>query len=742
MMKKHVACWYFLFTISALFGHTDTLTPLGHAYLFHTIKKSPILDQHIGRYFDYRGEPILLANMNPNYDSIEKKIIENPSLLDINKAEIRKSSKGIVIEAANRVALWEFNKMVHAYASKNDSLCTLFSLKYELFEQMLIRSLPMQALEKQDGKTVLRPRILTILNPNIAINEKITQLLSLPDYTPHIAFETVQSIDKVIEEYIEEQTKQIYQFLGGQYTTMHNVLVSAGDKTSNEEQHKERQQEETSFWNKGLPRTTGFFPYQLISAPQKENNLHVEKQLYTITDWETVGHNKQTALHFDVWGYNSEKQVMIVIEKHGKSYPLFSSGKTRFLSPDSTFLGQQTFQHIIDELEKGKIAELTEKIEGKNGFDEQIKQHQEEKDATEIKLMKAEKNFSDIGYKTITTSQKPSKKVKKAKKQAVLRGVGADNWEAEPTTKASKKQKKNKQNTIVDLYQKFEWHRIKIKELKKEKQLAQDLRDKYQLKLDQYMQIRGYNWMKYTEKDGLYTFSDSTTFDIHTQDFIFPQSDTPEMFEMKLIAIPDSALAKKADPIMLHASLVDCTKNEDARIQKIISQNFPENKPVKLTNTLFEKQDSVAIRECFEALMQKEKPFIIKAQSLNTNEWDDSNPLSTNPWMSELVIHLKQTIELSVNTFINDWDEIPKINDLNKNILLIQTKNKLSEEQLICGYLTAEVLKKIKNELLVLAGRYLGGEDAKIINERLNQAYKKTSIQNGNQLIPLSSFYF
>src|SRR5690606_28164649 len=100
-------------------------------------------------------------------------------------------------------------------------------------------------------------------------------------------------------------------------------------------------------------------------------------------------------------------------------YHLFGSGETRFLSPDSTFSSGKTFQSIIHELEFDKIAGITEKIEGKRGYDYWIAHYTEKRDETELKIVKSEKSYSDMGYSPVVTSDKASRKVKKNKKNAI-----------------------------------------------------------------------------------------------------------------------------------------------------------------------------------------------------------------------------------------------------------------------------------------------------------------------------------
>lgn len=730
-----------------VFGQNQALTPVERAYLFHIVKKSPILNEHIGRYFEYTGEEVKFANGNINYDSIETVIINDPEILIIRHEEIAKSAKGILAEAANKTAIWELNKMLLAKRTK-DPLFDTYKNRYERFETILMKHMPASVLN--EDRTAPHPRLDNVLNPTLSLDDKVAQLGSFRGMTTEDELQVIQGISTTINEYIEERTKEIFVYLGGEYTTFKNVLTAAGDGSITSGLLDEREKDEKGRWNKGLPKAIGLFPYQvyLTNPASKKEQPKIEPLRYTTTDLKTVGENRVTNLHFDVWGYNASKQTTVVIEKNGKSYHLFGSGETRFLSPDSTFSSGTTFQSIINKLEFGLIADLTEKISGKKGYDYWIEYYTQKKKDTELKIIKAEKSFSDLGYKPITTSDKPSKKVKKAKKRAINAGVGADNWDAEPTTNANKKQKGKEQHSIVSLYQQFDWYKAKIKELEKEKQEAIDLRARYQLKLDEYKRIMGHNWVTYTERDGLYTFADSATFDMYTQEFQFPASDKSEDFEVRLIAIPESALSAQADEVMLHLSLIDSKPNYNARLQLQLVDQFESDK-YDLTGKLFNEKDSVSIRQFFEVLLEKEKNFKIIARGQGIGKWNGAqvvkdirenekpsyseigkeNEVYKRLRLSEVMINIERDIIMEINSFtdpVKSGFNIPKA-----SIESMKAQYKLSNNEILSAYRSAAILKKFKEEISVLAGAYMTREEAKIIIDRFNRQFEKTRISVG-----------
>ena len=147
----------FLFFCSiTVFGQDHvSINPEERAYLFHIVKKSPILDQNIGRYFEYQGELIKFPNGNLNYDSMETVIINQPDKLLIHHSEIAKSTKGIIAEAANKMAIWELNKMLLAKRIKDVDF-QRYEEKYTLFENFLVEKLPLVTLDETGKKPIAR----------------------------------------------------------------------------------------------------------------------------------------------------------------------------------------------------------------------------------------------------------------------------------------------------------------------------------------------------------------------------------------------------------------------------------------------------------------------------------------------------------------------------------------------------------------------------------------------------------
>lgn len=759
-MKKILLYLFFCTSLISIGQINEDLTPEERAYLFHVVKKSPILNNNFGRFFDYQGPEILFPNKSINYDSIELLIINNPELLIVRKEEIAKSPKGLIAEAANKMAVWELNNVLMAKRDEPDDL-KQYKNEYAYFESLLMSKLPPNATKVKNDINQPHPKLHNIMNPSMTLDDKAMQLGAMKFLTINDQLVTLNAINDAINQYVEKRAFEIYQALGGKASSFKNVLVAAGDGSNTEGLLEEREKDERGRWNKGLPKAVGLFPYQLFIEKTEEKKRVTEKiepMRFSTNNFTTAGNNKFTNVHFDVWGYNSEKQTTVVIEKNGLNYHLFGSKDTRFLSPDSSFSEGKTFQSIINDLEFNKIAEINELIYGKKGYDYWIDYNQKKKDATELKIEKKEKEYSDLGYSSITTSKKPSAEVKKMNRKALKNGTNSK--DRLPTTNSSKKERKKLQGSIVGLYNLFEAYKKKIAELEAEKAAAIDLMATYQRKLDIYKQMMGFRWATYTEKDGLYTFEDSTTFDILTQEFQFKPSTNSEPFEVRLIAIPESCLSRLADEVMLHINVMDAEPNYDARINLELVDVFESDK-WELPKSLFQEKDSIALRIFFEGLLDKKIPFEIIARGQGIGKWNgvqtikDEAPkeLSRYPGnasetkmdstflrlrKSEVLIHIDRAIKMEINSFTDPVAS--SINILNEEFSSAMSKYKLSKNDILSAYRTATILNALKSELNLLAGKYLNREEAKIVIDRFNKLWEKTKINVGRTSFKLNNF--
>lgn len=721
-------------------AQVSSLTAEEKAYLFHVVRKSPILESNIGRYFEYKGPDIRFPNKEINYDSIETIIMNQPEVLFIRASEIAKSPKGLLSEAANKMALWELNKTLLAKRMGEKELIA-YQTQYSLFESFLIPLLPAPAFKSEGDRMVPHPKLDNLLNPSLSFEDKKAMIGSFHFLEIDDQLTTLNAMNEAVNLYVAKRTEDFFRGMGGEATVFANVLVAAGDGSSTSGLLEEREKDEKGRWNRGLPKAVGLFPYQIrIKPADKKKKASLESLMFTTNDFKTVGNNRITNLHMDVWGYNAKKQTTVVVEKNGLSYHLFGSGETRFLSPDSNFAQGGTFQGVIDNLKNVKIAKLDEMIYGKRGFDYWIKYNEKRKTELILEIEKNEKAISDLRYSTITTSSK-SKKMEGNK--------------VVDKTNSGKKSRKEKQELLIRQYNELDAVKKKIAELKKQKEEAIDLRAQYQRRLDDYNMAFGMRWATFTEKDGLYTFQDSTTFDIRTQEFQFPPSDKQEEFEIRLISIPYAPLSDQSDEVMLHIHLADARPNYDARLQLNLQDVFASDKWT-LPGSLLKAGDSVAVRQFFEVLADKKVPFSVIARGQGIGKWNgakvvkDRQPEELKAYpggteeeraasrmdttfqrlrRSDVIIDLNRKTVMEINSYTDPVASGLTIT--NPEVLEAMKKYNLSKNQVLSALRTAEILMQLKSELNVLAGTYLDRQTAKIVIDRLNGEIARTKITVG-----------
>lgn len=750
----------FLSAFSTQAQLNEGLTPEERAYLFHVVKKSPILDNNFGRYFDYQGPEITFPNRTINYDSIELLIINTPEHLVIRKEEISKSPKGLIAEASNKMAVWELNKVLLA-KRKNPNNLKQYQNEFDTFESFLQEKLPSNAYRTKDGIALPHPKIYTVLNPSLSLDEKAAMVESMRFLNAQERLELLKAMNFAVNKYVEKRTFEIYLNLGGKAEVFDNVLMAAGDGSGTSGLLEEREKNERGIWNRGLPKAVGLFPYDLMLEKIQEKRRTTEKiepDRYAIRDFKTAGNNRLTNVHMDVWGYNSEKQTTVVIEKNGLSYHLFGSETSRFLSPDSSFSDGTTFQAVINDLKFNKIGKLNEKISGRRGYDYWIDYTIKKKDQTEIKLKKKEMDYSNLGYPPISTSSKPSRKVKKSKRQAIKASSGTFN--GAPTTSSQRSERKKLQDQIVALQGQFDAYKKRIKELEKEKQEAIDLRAKYELRLDHFKILMGQNWASYTEEDGMYVFEDSSTFDYYTQEFQFYPKEISEDFEVRLIAIPESSLSKSADEVMLHVSVMDAAPDYDARINIDLADVF-ESDQWDLPRSLFTPSDSVAVHVFFESLLERKKEFRIIARGQGIGQWNGAKTVKNNEpetlprypgnaaiskmdstflrlRKSEVLVRIDRDILLEVNSYTDPVAS--SIEVTHPAMLAAMEKYGLSKNDILSAYRSATILNTLKTEINQLAGAYLNREEATRVIDRFNKTWRKTRISVGPTSFKLTDF--
>jgi len=712
-----------VFTLSVLGIRTqNTLSGELKAYMYHVVKKSPILDSNIGRYFEYSGPDIRLPNNNINYDSIDILISNFPDYLFIRSSEIAKCSPGIVAELANKTAIWELNKTMLAYLSDDESEKLRFQNHFNKYEKLLVEYLPATQVKTTSSGKTFNPKLKEALNPSISFNIKKDLLEGKPGMHTFIIKEILEAINNAVIHWVQDRTHYIFRALGANTRDFNNILLAGGDGSYTSGMLNEREKDVRGRFGKGLPRAIGFFPYQIKIQADDKGQDKVLPVYFPSVDLFTAGNGRITNLHPDIWGYNDKKQTTLVIEKNKRQYILFGSAETRFLSPDSNFTDNGTFMSIINELEQKHIADLKEKIYGKKGFDFLIAYNEEQLKITKKEVIDIDQALQKLKSSNTRNSTKGKKKIQALQTKFI-----------------------NKQNH----YDRCE---NKIKKLTIDKAEASEKLDEYEARLSMYKKLIGSNWVPYkVNADGLFTFDDGATFDLKTQDFRFPPSFTQEAFEVRLLPVPTSALSNKVDEVMLHLTVSDMPPDFNLKFKLNKVDWFAPNE-YTLNQNIFSAGDSVVVYDILQALSAGTK-LNIRASGMgigiliNDTLVKKQTPieLSTYPGenqeeralaaqslefkglrMTKISCDLSEDLLFKVSSFTDPVRATfePQNHQLNK---LVQ-QEKINKNDALSVYRTAHVLFALKNELIQYAGIYLPREDAARVIESLETDFKKIQI--------------
>lgn len=704
------------------------------AYMYHVVMKSPILNDNIGRYFEYSGPKITLINGAVNYDSIDVLIVNKPDYLFIRSSEIGKRSPGIIAELANKTAIWELNKTMMAYMSGDEAEMKRYQVHFEKFQELLVSHLPEIFVRNTNQGKTFDPKLKEVLNPSVSFNLKRDLLLDMRHVNETIAQAVLEAINESVITWVEDRTYQIFCMLGGSTKRFENILLAAGDGSFTSGLLNEREKDARGRFSRGLPRAIGFFPYQMRITTNSKGQESLISEHYPSIDLQTSGLGRITNIHPDVWGYNDKKQTTLVIEKGGRQYLLFGSKETRFLSPDSSFVTGGTFMSVINDLEFRLIADLKDKIYGKQGFDYWLKFYESEADRTRYELIKIELDL---------------KKYRESKSR---------------NTKSGKSKIQQLQGKFISKQNYLDKCEDNIKKLTKQKAVARDLLDEYEAKLLKMKRLIGSNWMGWKMTDGFFVFDDGSTFDIKTQDFRFPPTAESEKFEIRLLAVPFSAKSNEVDEVLVHISLSDMPRDFDKNFQ-LSRLDWFESNSYQLTQAIFTSDDTVVVRDLLEALATKMKiEFNAEGSGIgkidqerlikNTKPIEEQaypgataderllssqSPAYKSLRQTSLSIDIKEQIIIDVNSFTDPvrTNFTPNSEQLSKWL----AQGRVSHNDVLSVYRTAAVLMALKKELMYFAGEYLDRENASKVIDYLEAEFGKAKISIGNNSVKLTALF-
>lgn len=705
-------------------------------YLFHTVHKSPILQEEMGSYFVFDGE---YTSYESELDSMESNALKDIHLIRFYKQDISRVSRGLLIELFNKTAVWDFNSMMEHVGNKMQDSAS-YKTKYKFFVNKLEQSLP-QSLR---GKEALSLKMKAFVNPNLNINDKVKLLDSYSELSYGDKAQCIEAFQIAYQEYIAARIKAYNAFFSIDDSFV-SANISAGDGDIAQEEFVNREKDEINIFNKALPFSSGYFPYESFT----DNSTSVPKlrvQKFPVIDLHTYGSNYQTRLHVDIYEYTAEKQITVVYKKQDLNYPLFSNGSTRFLAPDSIFKKSGTFQGIINALKKD-IATLNEMIYGKKGFDYWIAHYQKESAKLEMAISTNEMSIASIRTKPIET-----------------KAVGKKNKDGSYSVETNSNQKTRVPRQDLFIFQNQELQRIntKIKQLKIQKEESVELMASYQTRLIEYTNLLGLKWAKYQVKNDVYTFEDGTVFDYNRQDLIFAKTAISEDVSLKILSIPHNSRETSSSELKLHYSMYPTVESYMDKVQHKLADVFEIDNWV-LEGPIFGKNDSLSYAHLAELLIGSNKKLKATISGLGVGFYDGAQVIASSD--QELLSDYEgETVEAKSESINNpgnkqlrqasvsvDWtcdihlkvqastDAIDKGTMQASPVVLAKAKKAgLNNNQLLTAYQSAALSANFMQGLLQFVQTNYGSQDVLKVNKKLLALQKSALVKVGKASFKLS----
>ncbi len=753
-MNKIIFLVLFSFILNFSFGQNLRLTSEERAYLYHVTIKSPTIYRNIGGLFNYKGDTVYFkfkykkqVDSIIDYDSIEQKIIYEPSLLEINTYEFSSIENGILAELASKLALQALYKEL----KRKDEVKTegISNQIFTAFLDTLTNELPSKALRYRKNKNEPIPKIIELLAPNLSFFDRYAQLKELSSFNLAEQQQVMNAIFISTQVYIQEKGKEYYKKIGGK-GDFHSYLQAVGDGSSTAGLLNEKELIREGKNKLGKPKGIGLFTYETKFKIHKKNNQVLTPKQSTEVKYNALK-DDLTNIHLSMWGFNRKLQTTVVIRNKDSVYLLYASKVSKELSPDTTFGQGNTMHSTIYKLENKSIPNLDEEINGKEGLKYQLQKAKEDKALNLMKIKEAEFNLK-------SGSQKNHKL--KNKNKVVTRQNGQER------VNGSKGTIKALQNKLARLMaRQIQIERILADAeftLKEEEARIQRFRDRLQV-------LKGYiegKQLSYSQFGYVYTFEDGCTFNSYTQNFKIPKHLKIKDFSVRLIAIGSDALSTRVDEIQLltnvttgipedltphnfELSFNDVFKADKYRIKKLNLKETERFELSKLMYQLLTHKKDLLFDLKGNGIGKNEKGTIIpsteKELDAYPGETDEEKQQAreSNQFKTLRTTMLKFTEEpenivLTVSSFTD-----PVKSYFSKKSLLAQPlkeKYKCTENQLLSGFRTYTVFERFYGELLRAAYFTFEEKERSKILGLLKKQFDKSYVLVNNNKIKLKEF--
>ena len=494
-------------------NNINELTGVEKAFLFDHSRKTELFKKELFHLFEFTDSIPYINDTLPDYNYIEKRIVQNPDLLVIHQSELTRKSVGLVYDLSLRYAIWELSKVLQ-YRNSTAEEDKPFKEKLKVFEKYVREEAPQNAIRTlNNGDYTLEKSVQGYYSASLTAADKLASIIN-SGYSQLDQMLILNAIMRAEEIYIANRSQEIYKLLTGSEFNCQNILSAVGDGGN----WAELVTGISTPYSVGLPDEIGLFRFQIeevLNEEKEKTELKVETvQTYSLN----LDKTKETVIHTDVFGFHPTCQTTISVQSGGKSYVLYGKNEHRLVSPDSSYGEGTTYWRLMNRLEHFYIANLKENLYGKKGYEYQIKRFESKIENTKLNIKKTEYRLDELRHQP---AKKPKIKKKKLKKKDL--GRSDQDGKGHPTSKLTRLDKKKniEQNRLVQLNGQLSAQKAIRDQLIEDMEKAHERLVKYEGILDIMKKNMGYEIMNYEQEGNIFMFDDGVYFNYLTQDLVF-----------------------------------------------------------------------------------------------------------------------------------------------------------------------------------------------------------------------------
>jgi hypothetical protein len=521
MCKKVVLILLYIGFAGGVFGKDFSIQQ--KVWLFKIVTETNTLNQNWSLFFEYKDDiprkkvrivrpGAKVTELKIQWDVIEEKILSDTSLLYINWEGIATTSPGLIAEAAVKLSLWELYSNLKYGFQENPSFSENTQATY--FYTQMVKTLPSFMRHGIEVRKKYIPRFYDVLNPSLPLVQKSASLAQIRKLEIPGQKKILDKWHQLVENYVTQNSLAYFNQLSRSENFYTANLLAVGEGSGSSGLLNEFEKAGDGFLDTGTGKGIGLFTYEMVK--------NIDRLLPKFTSQYKIKNpvSEPTLLHLSLWGMDSNKKPLIVIEHKEKSYLLFGHYDTKQISPNDNESEGISYMDRLIEYEQDKISNPIARLHKENGLIAIVQREEQIRESIQNQVKDFELELDSL------------KKIDDVSEEAIAN-------------------RNTKLNTLLSNLSKKE---RRISELQRKISEVYKKIDKAKVRLSDMKSVLGKHVQSYEKEDSIFVFSDGTIFNSYTQDLIINGKKGDEI-KVKLLAASFSLESQRKDEVQLYVNV-------------------------------------------------------------------------------------------------------------------------------------------------------------------------------------------